>query len=187
MKTKTLLMKTKTLLMKTKTLLMSRAAALPPFMKTKTFLMSSAAALALLIILISAAAFLSSGDSSVDSELCASEFAQGAYESAFRYCEKACSQNDGMSCNNLGQLYYNGDGVDRDNQQAKTYYEKSCSLDDGIGCFGLGSLYYNGYGVKQNKKVSKEYCRKACDLGLQDGCSKATRIMAELVMRGEDD
>ena len=70
---------------------MSRAAALPPFMKTKTFLMSSAAALALLISAV-AVAFLSSGDS----ELCTSEFAQGAYESAFPYCEKACSQNDGM-------------------------------------------------------------------------------------------
>ena len=107
MKTKTLLMSRAAalaLFMKTKTLLMSRAAALPPFMKTKTFLMSSAAALALLI---SAAAFLSSGDS----ELCGSEFAQGAYESAFRYCEKACSQNDGMSCTNLGRLYYNGAGV----------------------------------------------------------------------------
>ena len=149
-------------------------------MKTKTLLISSAAALALLI---SAVAFLSSGDS----ELCGSEFAQGAYESAFRYCEKACSKDDGGGCAGLGSLYGGGLGVKQDYTQAKTYYEKSCSLDDGIGCFGLGSLYYNGYGVKQNKKVSKEYCRKACDLGLQDGCSKATRIMAELVMRGEDD
>ena len=150
-------------------------------MKTKTLLISSAAALALLM---SAAAFLSSGDS----ELCTSEFAQGAYESAFPYCEKACSQNDGMSCNNLGELYYNGDGVDRDNQQAKTYYEKACSLDEGIGCYNLGILYVDGRGVKQNKKVSKEYYvkqnkkvakeyyGKACDLGYEKGCDEYRKL-----------
>ena len=128
-------MKTKTLLMKTKTLLMSRAAALPPFMKTKTFLMSSAAALALLI---SVAAFLSFAG---DSELCTSEFAQGAYESAFPYCEKACSKDDGGGCARLGELYDKGRGVKQDYQQAKTYYEKACSKDDGLGCAWLGALY----------------------------------------------
>jgi TPR repeat protein len=113
-------MKTKTLLMKTKTLLMSRAAALPPFMKTKTFLMSSAAALALLISAV-AVAFLSSGDS----ELCTSELAQGAYESAFPYCEKACSKDDGGGCARLGELYDKGRGVKKDYQQAKKLLRKS--------------------------------------------------------------
>ena len=62
---------------------------------------------------------LSSGDSeniafAGDSELCASEYAQGAYESAFRYCEKACSKDDGEGCTRLGRLYDNGRGVKRD-------------------------------------------------------------------------
>ena len=134
---------------------------------------------------MSAAAFLSFGNIAFagDSELCISESGQ----SAVRYCKKACSLNDGLSCTFLGSFYLEGLGVKQDYKQAKTYFEKACSLNSDLGCNSLGMLYYNGYGVKQNKKVSKEYCRKACDLGLQDGCSKATRIMAELVMRGEDD
>ena len=166
------------LFMKTKTLLMSRAAALPPFMKTKTFLMSSAAALALLIILISAAAFLSSGDSSVDSELCASEFAQGAYESAFPYCERACSKYDGAGCTRLGRLYDNGDGVKRDTTRAETYYEKACSLNDVEGCNRLGMLY--GYLKRDSSTKAKPYFEKACSLNNGVGC----RSLGELYIAG---
>ena len=178
--------------MKTKTLLMSRAAALALFMKTKTLLMSGAVALALLI---SAVAFLSSGDS----ELCTSEFAQGAYESAFPYCEKACSKDDGGGCAGLGSLYGGGLGVKQDYQQAKTYFEKACSLNYDVGCNSLGMLYYNGYGVKQNKKVSKEYYvkqnkkvakeyyGKACGLGFHEGCWKVNDILIQQKIKGEDD
>ena len=125
-------------------------------------------------LLMSVAAFLSFGNIAFagDLDLCSSEFFQGAYASAFRYCEKACSLNEGLGCGLLGAFYNDGLGVERDFRQAKTYFEKACSLNDGTGFAVLGVLYDTGFGVKQNKKVSKEYYGKACDLGIQEGCDK---------------
>jgi len=130
-------------------------------MKTKTLLMS-------------AAAFLSFGNIAFagDSELCISESGQ----SAVRYCKKACSLNDGLSCTFLGSFYLEGLGVKQDYKQAKTYFEKACSLNDGLGCGFLGKQYEIGKGVKQNKKISKEYYGKACDLGLKEGCDDYRKL-----------
>lgn len=115
---------------------------------------------------MSAAAFLSFGNIAFagDSELCASEYAQGAYESAFRCYEKACSQNDGPSCFYLGGLYEDGRGVKQDIQQAKTYKEKACSLNYAASCFWRGEAYLNGRGVRQDYQRAKNYHEKACSL-----------------------
>ena len=127
-------------------------------------------------LLMSVAAFLSFGNIAFagDSELCRSEFAQYAFESAFRYCEKACSKYDGAGCTRLGWLYDQGRGVRQDFQEAQTYYEKACNLSDADGCRYLGILYEVGWGgVRQNKKFAKEYYGRACDLGSELGCYKA--------------
>src|SRR5574344_1264120 len=137
-------------------------------MKTKTLLMS-------------VAAFLSFGNIAFagDLELCVSEFAQGAYASAFRYCEKACSLNDGGGCNKVGGRNYKGRGVREDDKQAKTYYEEACSLNEGVGCGLLGAFYAEGRGVKQDYKQAKTYFEKACSLNNGGGCSLRGASCAE--------
>ena len=78
-----------------------------------------------------------------DSEICEREFKDKNYTRALQYCEKACSQNDGLDCTSLGVLYAKGLGVKQDYKQAKTYFEKACSLNDGEGCIRLGWLYHD--------------------------------------------
>lgn len=111
-----------------------------------------------------------------DSEICEREFKDKNYTRALQYCEKACSQNDGLDCTSLGVLYAKGLGVKQDYKQAKNYFEKGCGQNNGEGCIMLGGLYDFGLGVKQNKKVSKEYYGKACDLGLQKGCEEYRKL-----------
>ena len=94
------------------------------------------------------------------------------YGAAFTFCEKACNLNEGLGCTLLGALYYHGQGVTQDYQQAKIYYEKACNLNFGTGCFGLGEFYYNGQGVKQDYQQAKTYFDKACNLNSGLGCRK---------------
>ena len=41
------------------------------------------------------------------------------YREALPFCQEACNLNDGNECLNIGELYYNGQGVKQDYHQAK--------------------------------------------------------------------
>ena len=111
-------------------------------------------------------------------DLCVTKIKAELYTEAVPYCEKACNLNDGVGCNNLGELYDKGHGVKQDHQRAKNYYEKSCNLnDDGQGCAKLGELYES----KQDYQQAKIYYEKSChtddeleygyDPNLTSGCN----------------
>ncbi len=63
------------------------------------------------------------------------------FSKARKYFEKACGLNNGRGCNNLGDLYQNGQGVEKDLTKAAYLYSKACELKDGWGCSFLGGLY----------------------------------------------
>jgi len=113
--------------------------------------------------------FLSNATFANDADLCKSKIESESYTGAVPYCEKACNLNEGLSCNNLGWLYYKGKGVEQNYQQAKTYYEKACDLNYGSGCLAMGDI------IEENKglfSVMKTYYKKACDLNDGMGCQK---------------
>ncbi|GAA8404804.1 hypothetical protein HpDR45_08800 [Helicobacter pylori] len=92
------------------------------------------------------------------------------YIQAKKYFEKACDLKYGGGCGNLGVLYQNGQGVEKDLTKAAYFYSKACDLKEGLGCFNLGVLYYNGDGVKRDSKKADQYFSKACKLGNQEAC-----------------
>ncbi|GAA7865957.1 hypothetical protein HpBT032_04720 [Helicobacter pylori] len=71
---------------------------------------------------------------------------------------------------NLGVLYQNGQGVEKDLIKVAYLYSRACELKDGMGCKNLGALYYNGDGVKQDSKKATALFKKACKLGVQLAC-----------------
>ncbi len=77
---------------------------------------------------------------------------------------------NGGGCKNLGVLYHNGEGVEKDLIKAAYFYSKACDLKEGMGCGNLGVLYYNGDGVKRDSKKADQYFSKACKLGDQEAC-----------------
>ncbi len=87
------------------------------------------------------------------------------FSKARKYFEKACDLNNGRGCSNLGVLYQNGQGVEKDLIKATYFYSKACELNNGDGCGALGGLYYNGDGVKQDSKKAAALFEKACKLG----------------------
>ncbi|GAA7644616.1 hypothetical protein BTM240_11950 [Helicobacter pylori] len=62
------------------------------------------------------------------------------FSKARKYFEKACGLNNGGGCSNLGVLYQNGQGVEKDLIEAAYLYSRACELKDGWGCSFLGGV-----------------------------------------------
>ncbi|WP_240445742.1 tetratricopeptide repeat protein [Helicobacter pylori] len=75
------------------------------------------------------------------------------FSKARKYFERACGLNNGRGCNNLGVLYRDGQGVEKNLTKAAQFYSKACDLNNGSGCNNLGDLYQNGEGIE--KKLNK--------------------------------
>lgn len=92
------------------------------------------------------------------------------FSKARKYFERACGLNNGGGCKNLGVLYHNGEGVEKDLIKAAYFYSKACELKESFGCGALGGLYYSGDGVEKNLTKADQYFSKACKLGDQEAC-----------------
>ncbi|WRA91258.1 sel1 repeat family protein [Helicobacter pylori] len=92
------------------------------------------------------------------------------FSKARKYFEKACDLNYGGGCGALGELYYNGEGVEKNLIKAAYFYIKSCDLNIGKGCSRLGKLYYGEKGVEKDLIKAAQFYSKACKLGNQKAC-----------------
>lgn len=59
--------------------------------------------------------------------------------------EKGCKLDEGVACNSLGWLYYNGQGARQDYEKAKELYGKACDLGNQNGCEWYKRLRDAGY------------------------------------------
>ncbi|GAA8817789.1 hypothetical protein VN1328_01180 [Helicobacter pylori] len=62
------------------------------------------------------------------------------FSKAKGYFEKACDLNNGGGCNGLGDLYYDGEGVEKNLIKAAQFYSKACKLGDRKACEMLKEL-----------------------------------------------
>ena len=75
-----------------------------------------------------------------------------------------------MGCANLGWMYKEGKGLERNYRKAVELSKKACELKEGLGCNNLGVMYYYGYGVEEDQRKAGELFKKACELGEELGC-----------------
>ncbi len=59
------------------------------------------------------------------------------FSKARKYFERACGLNNGSGCNNLGDLYQNGEGIEKNLTKAAQFYSKACKLGDQEACEAL--------------------------------------------------
>ena len=98
------------------------------------------------------------------------------YDKAAELLKKACDGGNMRGCFNLGVMYDNGNGVEKNEQKAVELYKKACDGGDMNGCGSLGAMYEKGDGVRQDKRLAKEYVGKACDLGDEEACKEYKKI-----------
>lgn len=65
----------------------------------------------------------------------------------------------------LGLLYENGQGVEKDFDQAKFYYNKSFEQGNSNGLLRIGTCYYFGYCTEKDPFRAFEYFKQAAELG----------------------
>ena len=72
------------------------------------------------------------------------------YDKAAELYKKACDGGNMSGCFNLGIMYANGNGVEKDLGKAAELFKKACDSDIADGCRMLGALYANGNGVEKD-------------------------------------
>jgi hypothetical protein len=83
------------------------------------------------------------------------------YNKAFKYYSLAAAQNDAIALNNLGSLYYNGIGVQRDSKQAAELFAKAADKGNVDACVNLGFMLISGEGAHIDKARALAYFEKA--------------------------
>lgn len=72
----------------------------------------------------------------------------------------------GEANNWLGNLYYNGDGVQQSYVEAVKYYRTGAGYGNHWAEYNLADCYLNGYGVEKNNETVFYWLKKAADGGL---------------------
>jgi hypothetical protein len=78
---------------------------------------------------------------------------------------KAAGAGDAVAMNNIGTLYYSGQGLPQDYRQAMTWYRKSADRRNTSSMCCIGALYASGKGVAQDYQQAMTWWLKAADAG----------------------
>ena len=81
-----------------------------------------------------------------------------------RYMEQA-EKGDAGAMNNLGWCYKNGNGVEKNYEEAVKWYKKAAEKGDASAMNNLGHCYYYGEGVEKNYEEAVKWYRKAAEKG----------------------
>ena len=92
---------------------------------------------------------------------------QSHYQRAKEFFEMAAYDNNAEAFFGLGNIYFNGWGVEHDYQKAKEFFEKAIEKGNSHSIWLVGMLYYNGTGVTQDYLKTKEYFEKVIDSSQQ--------------------
>jgi TPR repeat protein len=83
-------------------------------------------------------------------------------EKELEILDKNCAAGNAFSCNNQGQLLFNGfESVKPDRAKAMPLLEKACAGAFGASCRTLAKIYGIGVGVPADEAKAKEYNAKA--------------------------
>ena len=91
-----------------------------------------------------------------------------AYEEAVSWYTKAAERGYALAQNALGEMYYNGKGVDENLteterwKEAVKWYTKAADQGSAPAQFNLGGMYHNGQGVEENLTENERW-KKAVD------------------------
>ncbi|MCH5161930.1 MAG: SEL1-like repeat protein [Clostridiales bacterium] len=77
-------------------------------------------------------------------------------------------EGDADSQNELGEIYYYGDGVERDIDQAAYWFKEGAKQKHPTAMYHLGLCFINGEGVERNETTGMGFIRQAAKLGCKE-------------------
>jgi len=81
---------------------------------------------------------------------------------------KAAQQGDMLAQFNLGNLYYEGDGVKRDKEKAAYWFTKSAQQGHADAQYQIGWLYFAGHIEEEYDGQWRDWMEKAADQGHEE-------------------
>ena len=106
---------------------------------------------------------------------------RGDYATALREWQPLAKQGDAVAQYHLGLLYANGQGVPKDDAQARQWYEKAAVQDHVEAQVNLGMLFDYGRGGPQDFKMAVRWYLRAANQGNE----LAQRKLGLLYERGD--
>ena len=100
---------------------------------------------------------------------CQSYYNNQRYAGALDSCLRAAAHGDVSAQNNLGYMYWTGQGVAHDYIEAFKWYSKAAEQGLAIAQRHLGTMYRNGYGVTQDYAEAAKWYRKSAEQGNAQG------------------
>jgi len=96
-----------------------------------------------------------------------SQFGAGprAPEAKFAEMKRKAESGDAKSQFGLARLYYNGDGITKDDAKAAEWYRKAAEQGNAFAQFKLGAMYESGEGVSRDAARAAEWWQKAAAQG----------------------
>ena len=88
--------------------------------------------------------------------------------SDFETIRKAAEQGQADAQTNLGVMYYNGEGVVKNAQEAVKWWLKAAEQGNAEAQYYLGLMYDNGVGLVKNFQEAVKWYRKAAEQGQAD-------------------
>lgn len=109
-------------------------------------------------------------------------YKNGNFSGAADLNRKACDSGERQGCNNLGLMYYRGEGVAKDLNRAAELYKRACDAGGTGGCLNLGLMYLRGESVPKDPNRAADLFKRACEGNLAQACTNLGLMYA----RGEN-
>lgn len=98
---------------------------------------------------------------------------RGNYAEAVKWYRKAANKGDNKARNDLGNCYYGGEGVEKDELEAVRWFWDAAVQGDAEAQNSLGDCYYSGKGVEQDYEEAVKWYQKA---GIQGSIKAQDRL-----------
>ena len=102
------------------------------------------------------------------------------YKKAFKLYQEAAKSGDTTAQNALSYLYFNGIGIEQNNEKGLKWLEKAASSDP-VAAYDLGIMYLTGQNVVKDLKKAAKYLEVAAD----NGNSEAQYNLALMYYNGD--
>ena len=86
-------------------------------------------------------------------------------EEKFAELKRKAESGDAKSQMGLARMYYNGDGVAKDDTGAAEWYQKAAEQGNAFSQYKLGAMYDKGEGVPKDAAKAMEWWQKAAAQG----------------------
>jgi TPR repeat protein len=111
---------------------------------------------------------------------CSAAYDRQDYVLALRLCRPLAEQGDPSAQTALGNLYYEGWGVEQNYTGAANWFRKAAEQGDATGQFSLGWAYEQGDGVLQDYVLAHMWYNLAASQGADVAAKNRDRVAAEM-------